>query len=299
MEPVSLAISVVSLVGVFKDCIDLFSMISAAKSLGTDFEILNAKLDVEKTLFLQWAQRVRLLQPDYDERLDDWRTSRAVSATLCALRSLLSRTDDLQKKYGLKLDRELDSTASGALSTLGEGIGSALMGTTTATVGPEITPIISGPRMKQFSSDFDAFNQRVRATQKQSSLKKRLMWVVKSREDFTLWIQHTSDFVGKLNALIPPRQDSDNPVAQLVQDIEKIKSIGATQLVLHAAKQIDATTADSADKYIEERRLEVFEECQCRILDCLRFSTIYDRKSMALSHLLISECLSSTLKTTR
>lgn len=233
---------------------------------------------------LQWAQCVRLLQSDYDERLNDWGTSRAVSATLCALRSLLSKTDDLQRKYGLRLNQKLDSNARGAISTIGKGIKSGFMGTTTAIVGPEITPIISGPRMRQFLSDFDAFNQLVKTAQKQSSIKKRITWVVRDREDFSRWIQQISDFVGRLNTLITPRQDSDTAVAQLVQDMENIKSLGGIQVVLHAAKQIDATTADSADRYIERRRLEVVQECQCRILDCLRFSTINERRSMSFLH---------------
>lgn len=279
MEPIGFAVSVISLVGVFKDCLDLFSMISATSSLGSDYEILNAKLDVEKTLLLQWAQRVGLLQPDYDERLDQRRTARAVAATLSALRSLLGKTEDLQRKYGLRLDRELEpGPGGGAISSLGKGIRSALMGTTAAIVGPEITPVISGPRMRQFLSDFDAFNRRVKATQKQASLKKRLMWVVRDREAFSLWIQQISDFVGRLNAVIPPREDSDAAVAQLVQDIEQISSIGGVQLVLTAAKQIDATTADSAEKYIEKRELQIERECQWRILDCLHFSTIDDRE---------------------
>lgn len=279
MEAIGFAISVVSLVGVVKDCIDLFSLISATKSVGTDFEILNAKLDMEKTLLLQWTQRVRLLQPDYDERLDQRRINRAVSATLVALRSLLSKTEDLQRKYGLKLDRELKppSGAGGISSTIGKGIRSALMGTTSTLVGPEITPIISGPRMDQFLADFDAFNRRVKATQKQAPMRKRFLWVVRDRQDFSQWIQQISEFVGKLNAVIPPWQDSDAAVAQLVQDIEHIQSIGGIRLVLRAAEEMDATTAASANTYIEKRRLEIMTECQYRVLDCLRFSTINDR----------------------
>lgn len=278
MEPIGLAIGIVSLVGIFKECVDLFSLISATNSLGSDFEILNAKLDVEKTLLLQWAQRVKLLQQGYDERLNQQRTATAVSATLSALRSLLSKTEDLQRKYGLRLDRELEPSPGGAISTVGKGIRSALVGTTTTIVGPEITPIISGPRMKQFLSDFDAFSRRVKTTQKQASLKKRLLWVVRDRESFSLWIQQISDFVGRLNAVIPPRQDSDAAVAQLVEDIEKINSIGGVQLVLSAAKEIDDTTADSADRYMEKRQHRIVRECQYRILDCLHFSTINDRK---------------------
>jgi hypothetical protein len=61
MEAVGLAISIISLAGTFKDCIDLFSMIATAKSMEKDFKILGVKLDIEKTLLLQWAEHVRLV----------------------------------------------------------------------------------------------------------------------------------------------------------------------------------------------------------------------------------------------
>lgn len=52
-EAVGLAVGAITLIGVFKDCIDLFAYISAARSSARDREILNTKLDIEKTLLLQ------------------------------------------------------------------------------------------------------------------------------------------------------------------------------------------------------------------------------------------------------
>ena len=60
-EVAGLTIGVVSLVGVFTSCIDLFSYVSAARSLGEDYRLLNTKLDIEKSLLLLWARRVRLV----------------------------------------------------------------------------------------------------------------------------------------------------------------------------------------------------------------------------------------------
>lgn len=62
-EAVGVALGALALLSAFKDCIDLFSTISAAKSLDVDCETLNTKLDIEKTLLLQWIDRVRLLDP--------------------------------------------------------------------------------------------------------------------------------------------------------------------------------------------------------------------------------------------
>jgi len=49
----ALAIGILALAGTCKDCIELFSYISSAKSLGRDYELLDVKLDIEKTLLLQ------------------------------------------------------------------------------------------------------------------------------------------------------------------------------------------------------------------------------------------------------
>ncbi|KAH6869681.1 hypothetical protein B0T10DRAFT_541623 [Thelonectria olida] len=56
-ETAGLVLGVVTLAGTFKDCVDLFSYFLSYRSLGRDYEILVAKLDVEKTLLLQWAHR--------------------------------------------------------------------------------------------------------------------------------------------------------------------------------------------------------------------------------------------------
>src|SRR3569833_653148 len=88
-EVAGLVLGTVALVGTFKDCVDLYSYISAAKSLGRDRELLETKLDVEKTLLLQWADRIGLMKEGYDRRLDDPETLQAVTRVLTCVFLLL------------------------------------------------------------------------------------------------------------------------------------------------------------------------------------------------------------------
>jgi len=44
-------------------------MIRAGRNAGREYAVLETKLDVEKTLLLQWAHRVQLLETEYDRRL--------------------------------------------------------------------------------------------------------------------------------------------------------------------------------------------------------------------------------------
>ncbi|KAI3581949.1 hypothetical protein IWW34DRAFT_817591 [Fusarium oxysporum f. sp. albedinis] len=72
MEVAGLTLGAVALASLFKDCVDLFSMITAARDLGRDAAILDTKLDVERMLFLQ------------------------------CVKDLLSESQALQRDYGLK-----------------------------------------------------------------------------------------------------------------------------------------------------------------------------------------------------
>ena len=62
---------IVGVIGALKDVIDLFATFADPSNFGRDYEILAAKIDIEKALLLQWAGRMKLLQPDYGKRLDD------------------------------------------------------------------------------------------------------------------------------------------------------------------------------------------------------------------------------------
>jgi len=53
MEVAGLAVGVIGLIGLFKDCADLLSLISIARDLGKDAEVLQTKLDIERMIFLQ------------------------------------------------------------------------------------------------------------------------------------------------------------------------------------------------------------------------------------------------------
>jgi hypothetical protein len=179
-EVVGLTIGALALLSTFKDCIDLFSTISAAKSLGADYELLNTKLDIEKLIFLQWVDRVRLVDDrNYDRRLDEPRINKGVWSILAAIRLLLSESSQLQTRYGMKRV-EVDTT---------------------------VDRTISEPRMHQFMRDFEKMSLRIHATQMDASVKQRFRWVVRDRGEFSTLIQELSGLINRLNTIIPAVQD--------------------------------------------------------------------------------------------
>ncbi|KAI0107563.1 prion-inhibition and propagation-domain-containing protein [Nemania sp. FL0031] len=242
-EVAGLVIGAVALLSTFKDCIDLVSCISAAKSFSSDFEILNTQLDIEKTLLLQWADRVQLLKPNgYDKRLDEPVINNVVSRILSAIRLLLSQSTDLQQRYGM--ERTEASTT--------------------------VVSAMSGPRLRQFLSDFEKLSLRIDTRQQEASIKQRLCWVVRDKEKFRDLIQQLSTLVAKLDAVVPAGAGHVEVMTR--RDIQMVDTLHEVQLVLEAAKGYQTSMALLAKDNINER-------CRRRILDCLWFRMIGDRRN--------------------
>ncbi|KAJ8130984.1 hypothetical protein O1611_g2643 [Lasiodiplodia mahajangana] len=201
-------------------------------------------LDIEKTLLLQWADRVRLLQPgNYDNRLDESVINNAVSRILSAIRLLLSQSTDLQQRYGME---QIESTST------------------------TVIPAMSSPRLRQFLNDFERLSLRIDVRQKEASIKQRLRWVVKDREKFRDLIHQLSNLVAKLDAVIPASAGHVETMTR--HDIRMLRNLREVQLVLEASKSHKTAMALWAQDNIIER-------CQERVLDRLWFRKIDDRRN--------------------
>jgi len=240
MEVAGLLIGTVALVGTFKDCVDLFSYISASRSFGRDAELLDTKLDVEKVLLLQWADRVRLLSCDFDSRLNDPRTTQAISRVLASIRLLLSESNSLQQRYGLT--------------------------PVTENIVTEVTPIISGPRMACFIKEFCALNVHVGSRSKHIPAKEKIRWVIRDKAKFEVLIGELSSFIIKLNDLTPAERTVT--ISMTTEDLENITSLQKLQLVLEASVNSEKGVSKLASRT---------KENQQKILDALWHHTITER----------------------
>lgn len=243
MEVAGLAFGVVSLVGVFKDCVDMLSYIAIARSLGRDFEVSKTKLEVEKTLFLQWADRVGLLKAVYDRRLGNRSTYEAVSGILASIQLLLSESKSLQERYGL---RPVDGNEA-----------------------TEITDTFSGPRMMRFIQDFEALKIRINKKQGQTSHARKARWVIRDKTKFEGLIQELSYFNSKLNEIIPDLRGSISRMT--AEDVDALQSLKSLKLVLEASAERQVIVADHA-------RMEIERILSQRVLQRIWFRTMDDRK---------------------
>ncbi|MBE3044219.1 NACHT domain-containing protein, partial [Candidatus Bathyarchaeota archaeon] len=243
MEAVGLAVGALALVGVFKDCVDLLSYIDTARSLGRDYEVCQTKLEVEKTLFLQWADRVGLLQVRCDERLKNSRTSEAIARILASIRILFSESKTLQGRYGLQ------TVDDGEETSIDRGF--------------------SGPRMTDFVNQFEALRVRIYNKQEEISRTRKARRVIRDKLKFEGLIQELSYFNSKLNEIMP---DTRGFLPRMTaEDIEAFKGLGNLRLVSEASAGRQALVSELAD-------VEIGRILEQRVLRRLWFRTMDDRK---------------------
>lgn len=286
-EAVGLAVGVLALVGTFKDCVDLFDYFSTSRTLGRDFELLETKLDIEKTLLLQWADRVQLLDPDfYDARLRDPSTADPVSRVLCNLRLLLCEGGTLQKRYGVKSAKQ--SEPSKALSTVSRG----RMESFTSKIAPW-SEKLTHQQNQQASVTRHVFEQklvygferlilRIKRRQKDVTLLNKTRWVIHDKDKFDRLIQQISYYIAKLNELVPDihdripvmtRYDLEHVVdAPQPASSRRVGGMAQLMLVLEATKGQEDQVAYMTEEVITER-------CTRRVLECLWYRKIDDRRA--------------------
>ena len=184
-EAVGLSLAIVGLAGNLKGCIDMFEYFTASKDLGRDYNILSTKLDIEKALLLQWAERVRILEPDYDPRLDNAATLKAVSTILANIKTLLQDSTALEQSYGLKRVDMADDDNQGLLDRGGNNH-------TTSSV-----------MMQRFTNEFERLQIRRGQTQKAASTKQKFLWVTGGKDKLEELVDVLAHFVARLNQLLP------------------------------------------------------------------------------------------------
>lgn len=193
-EVAGLALGVIAMTSLFKDCVDLFLYFDSARNSDREYQFLDTKLDIERTLLLKWEERVRLTNRDYDRRLDDDRTHAAILKALRSVKELLSKGKQLRARYEPQPLGNLDIQRSAGLSDL-EDMSSL------------------HPREPAGTKLVRRFIQRLKTLDLRGTDRRRIRiltlpkvrWAIWDKNKFECLIQDLSYFTTRLNDLVPDR----------------------------------------------------------------------------------------------
>ncbi|SCO78651.1 related to small s protein [Fusarium oxysporum] len=294
-EVAGLALGVLGLaglIGAFKDTIDLFNTVVDMRHMGRQYQVLDIKLDIEKTLLLQWADRVKLLQNDHDSRLDEPNTQTLVLRILGSIRSILTDTNQLQQRYGLRLENGTEaptlppistSTSLGPdLSELPSELFSGSLPLKHVTSGQQRDSSQSGwrfsqQRMKSFMRRLEALPVPVQGQATTTSVAQKTRWVIRDKQKFEILVQDLAELTAKLDQVVPP-SSSETARSMIQSDIELIKKDVRKLLLFQEAAANHEAITQSTQQNLDRMR-------QTRILNTLWFSMINDRsESISKNH---------------
>ncbi|KAI0160734.1 prion-inhibition and propagation-domain-containing protein [Xylariaceae sp. FL1272] len=248
LETAGLAIGAIALLSTVKDCVDLFDYISVSRALERDFEILETKLDIEKTLFLQWIERTNVLTDKYDERLDHPQVCAAVSRALNCISVLLSDSEPLRNRYGFVEDSN-HGKSDAAPSKL------------------------SHPRMNRVIKALQGLD--LAPVQKRDLSKRaRMRWAAGDREKFLALIKDLSDLISSLDKLVPQKPELVAKMA--LEDLRSLPSLGTLRLVVDASHGQETTLTSEAEDLLQAKCVE-------KILMLLWFRAMDDRRNSVKS----------------
>ncbi|KAI1480125.1 prion-inhibition and propagation-domain-containing protein [Daldinia eschscholtzii] len=251
------------MIGAFRDAIDLFNDFMSSREFGRDYEILETKFDIERTILLQWSEQVRLLRPDYDRRLDDDTIQCAITRILGCIKLLMGDENKLKDRYGLSRADEPWPTEE-----------AELMGARHTNY----VAVISGHRMAKFIKEFEAMKLRSNVRDKKLTMGKRIRWVVRDKAKFEDLVKELNHFTTKLTQIVPISDNQALTRRATDKDIASIRDLRGLKLVHEAAVGTRMVVAELTQEHITRT-------CQEQILCRLWFRTIDERwESISEAH---------------
>lgn len=216
-EAIGLVLGVAGLAGLFNACIEAISLFHASRSHGRDFEIIMTRLEIEKTLFLQWAERVGILRagnngPDHDNRLNNPRTHSAVANALSCTLHLLTDAERLRSDYGV--------ISSSLALDIAEGV-----------------TVRNPSRIEVLANSYRQLQVRMRIRQGGIGHRLRTRWAICDRERFSSLVNELKAFVQSLNDLLPASEQHQRFLVQ--SGIESIAQDIHSLLLVEEASRMD------------------------------------------------------------
>ena len=170
MEPVSFAVGVVGLAGLFTTCLDVIERVDSYKEYGVELRSLIAQYEADKLLFQRWGKSVGLEQNDFSE-----------------------------KHHSILQDPQLLSTVEKILTSVRELYTSADKTQLAVQTVPKSNQISKSSTGITFTVENRAPDQ---TAQKSGSRRKKLAWALRKKAKFIAQVQQFGALVQRLQSLV-------------------------------------------------------------------------------------------------
>jgi hypothetical protein len=224
---------VISVVGAWKVCVQVFDIVDSGKKYGMDYELLRVKLEVERIRLLAWGDAVGLNEvehgrPSQDNRLNREDVRGTVLRILGCIHHVFEHSERLQETYGLRptmptILEEPDNDGPPTQSQL-------ILGTI-------------------FKRAYDSLRRSAKDRQRTTPLKKKTIWAVHDKKKFQAMVSEIKGFNDNLESLFP---DVKSKTAILIRnDIDQSEEVQTLQLLQEATADEHEDISETASVRLE------------------------------------------------
>lgn len=179
-EIVGAVASAVTLVALFKNCIDAFDAIRAVQKQALELNKLTVRLNIERCRLYIWGQALGLtstVQPEKPGALDSCPYPGLVLDTLGLILDMFEDSKNLKEKYGCASVEIADAIPS-------------------ARSGQQANVI------QQLSASFNNFKTKTDHRTNRQSLARKTYWVIRDRKKFEIMISEAKALIDGLQDII-------------------------------------------------------------------------------------------------
>lgn len=227
IEPVSLTIGAVALAGLFTTCVDCLDMIDAGRNFSPDLEIVLAKLEAQRAIFLVWGSTVGLddCGKYFNEDLLGPPIQKTIRRLLFCIISLFEDSKKFRKRYGLKKS---------------SGPNNARLTDSESKSDHGMNPL----------AGIDDYRSRIRLFQRQSSLKAKVRWAVHDKNKFTTLVSDLKDLIDQLRDVTSSVADLERQRQMLAAEISSISDCHSLEVLEEALREDEPELSDVASQRI-------------------------------------------------
>jgi ubiquitin-conjugating enzyme E2 D/E len=218
VEPISLTVGVVGLAALFTTCIEVWDFVDAGRSQASNFSLLRTKLDNQRMLFLIWGKKVGFGTPaGHNKRLDEPFIRPTIERNFNHIKLIFSNTDDLVKRYGIKIkDMELQ----------------------------EASQCLRPPA--NFEFNYQRFLSNLRRNQQQTSLRKVTRWSIRDEEKFDIMVKNLSDLIRDLERITEAFISQTSGQEILREEMGNINDLRILEEIQEAAGEVETIISSAA-----------------------------------------------------
>jgi hypothetical protein len=221
MDLLGVSVGAVSLVALFKTCLQLFETFENGRNLGMDYEILSTKVGIERVRLALWGDAVGLIrlatdqeknvnQGDHtDPQLGEPRMIRAISDILNCMQRLFKDSGLLTRRYGLQA---------------------------TMTTGKIPTSDGENVLAATFHKTYTRLHASASRIQRSSSLVAVVRWAIKDKQ-FERFVKNLRSFNDSLALPFPDiNEDSRQVMADVIKESTDLNSL---QIIEQAVSDLE------------------------------------------------------------